>query len=191
MDDRTIPLALTALLLALGHPTPVEAPPPDAAAAARLAAKAPLHLRPAMMVSFAELHCLAANIYHEARGESPEGQAAVAHVTLNRVGSPGFPATICAVVHQRSGRACQFGWVCNPRLRPPAPGEAWGRAQAVAVRALAGGVDPTGGALYFQQVGTQADWATRMRRPVVIGRHVFFRLPDDPLEQRVAVAQTP
>jgi len=32
-----------------------------------------------------ELRCLAMNVYYEARGEQPEGQLAVAHVTLNRL----------------------------------------------------------------------------------------------------------
>jgi spore germination cell wall hydrolase CwlJ-like protein len=35
-----------------------------------------------------ELECLIANVYFEARGEDALGQAAVAHVTLNRVKSP-------------------------------------------------------------------------------------------------------
>ena len=35
----------------------------------------------------ADLHCLALNVYHEARGEDLEGRLAVAAVTLNQVGS--------------------------------------------------------------------------------------------------------
>ena len=38
-----------------------------------------------------ELGCLVENVYHEARGEDDSGQAAVAHVTLNRVKSPFYP----------------------------------------------------------------------------------------------------
>ena len=47
-----------------------------------------------------ELHCLAKNVYHEARGESKAGKLAVAHVTLNRVHSDEFPDTVCGVVYQ-------------------------------------------------------------------------------------------
>ena len=47
-----------------------------------------------------DLECLVRNVYHECRGESLIGQAAVAHVTLNRVRSPAYPDTVCGVVWQ-------------------------------------------------------------------------------------------
>ena len=42
--------------------------------------------------------CLALNIYHEARGEPPEGQLGVGWVVLNRVDDPRFPDSVCGVV---------------------------------------------------------------------------------------------
>ena len=45
-----------------------------------------------------DIHCLAENIYFEARGESTAGKMAVALVTLNRVMDERFPDTICGVV---------------------------------------------------------------------------------------------
>ena len=53
-----------------------------------------------------ELDCLARNIYFEARGESIQGQKAVANVTLNRVISKHYPSTVCGVVYQNA----QFSW---------------------------------------------------------------------------------
>ena len=50
--------------------------------------------------------CLAMNIYHEARGESIEGQIAVAVVTMNRVKESKWPNTPCEVVWQNK----QFSW---------------------------------------------------------------------------------
>ena len=47
-----------------------------------------------------ELHCLALNIYHEARGEPELGKFAVANVTMNRVNDARFPKTVCDVVRQ-------------------------------------------------------------------------------------------
>jgi spore germination cell wall hydrolase CwlJ-like protein len=47
-----------------------------------------------------DLECLVRNVYHESRGESLIGQAAVAHVTLNRVRSPAYPDSVCDVVWQ-------------------------------------------------------------------------------------------
>ena len=59
-----------------------------------------------------QISCLARNVYYEARGESLEGQKAVALVTLNRVENSMFPDTICGVVNERKtvkGRTkCQF-----------------------------------------------------------------------------------
>ena len=58
------------------------------------------------MIIEAALVCLATNIYHEARGESYEGQLAVAQVTLNRVESTRYPDNVCDVVYQ----PWQFSW---------------------------------------------------------------------------------
>lgn len=50
-----------------------------------------------------ELRNLAEIIYHEARGESLEGQQAVAEVILNRVIADNFPGTVHDVLHQGTG----------------------------------------------------------------------------------------
>ena len=64
-----------------------------------------------------ELDCLTRNIYYEARGESREGQLAVAQVTLNRVDSNLFPNSICGVINERyrvgTEMVCQFSWRCE------------------------------------------------------------------------------
>jgi N-acetylmuramoyl-L-alanine amidase len=51
------------------------------------------------MISAAVL-CLATTLYHEARGESIDGQLAVAEVILNRVEDPRWPSKVCDVVEQ-------------------------------------------------------------------------------------------
>ena len=67
-----------------------------------------------------QLDCLTRNIYYEARGESRDGQLAVAQVTLNRVESGLFPNSICGVVNERyrvkSEMICQFSWRCDSNL---------------------------------------------------------------------------
>jgi len=60
-----------------------------------------------------ETHCLAQNVYHEARGESWHGKMAVALVTLNRTEHWRFPKTICKVVYQPG----QFTWTQYRNLR--------------------------------------------------------------------------
>lgn len=59
--------------------------------------------------------CLVEAIYFEARGETLEGQRAVAEVILNRVKSSDFPNTICGVVRQGGIKKarCQFSYYCD------------------------------------------------------------------------------
>ena len=83
-----------------------------------------------------ELKCLATAIYFEARGESRQGQLAVAQVVLNRVKNPAYPNTICGVVYQNRNHrhACQFSFACDripDRITEPGP---WKEAQDLAPR---------------------------------------------------------
>jgi spore germination cell wall hydrolase CwlJ-like protein len=41
---------------------------------------------------------MAQAVYHEGRGESTFGQAAVAHIILNGVKSPLYPDAVCDVI---------------------------------------------------------------------------------------------
>ncbi|QIK38476.1 cell wall hydrolase [Caldichromatium japonicum] len=125
-----------------------------------------------------ELQCLALNIYHEARSEPELGQIAVAQVTLNRVQSPAFPGSICAVVKQGEpmpGR-CQFSWWCDGRPDRPTEPIAWQQALAISKRVITDKVvDPTQGALYYHTTSVKPDWAGRFKRTTRIGRHLFYR----------------
>lgn len=59
-----------------------------------------------------ELKELAEIIYHEARGESMEGQQAVAEVIFNRVIADNFPGTVHEVIHEGEGKkVIQFSTV--------------------------------------------------------------------------------
>ncbi|CAA7612174.1 cell wall hydrolase [Magnetospirillum sp. UT-4] len=170
MDGRTLPFAAAAFALGFGMAEPATAPHPAAGATPPGPPPAPVR-----KASAAELHCLALNVYWEARGEPDDGLVAVAHVTLNRADDPAFPGSICAVVHQRAGGGCQFGWVCTQPSHQPDDQYGWSRAQTAARRALAGNPDPTDGALYFHGIRERPQWAQgRYRQRMVIGGHVFF-----------------
>lgn len=72
---------------------------------------------------YAELHfsdedvyILACLVYHEARGESFEGQVAVVEVVLNRMLSDYFPDTVEEVVFQKYGDVWQFSTRSVPLL---------------------------------------------------------------------------
>jgi hypothetical protein len=125
-----------------------------------------------------EFHCLALNVFWESKGEPLVGQIAVASVTLNRLGSPRFPKSICEVVWQgvEYGRnRCQFSWACDRRTDVPNEDTAWQRAQQVAYRAMfLDPVDPTEGAMYFHATYVRPDWSYQKPRIMRIGRHIFY-----------------
>lgn len=73
----------------------------------------------ALEVSEDDVYTLACLVYHEARGESFEGQVAVIEVVLNRMLSPHFPDTVEEVVFQKYGDVWQFSpapylWTAEP-----------------------------------------------------------------------------
>lgn len=142
-----------------------------AAALALSGAPAPPEVKPA------DVACLALNIYHEAKGQPETGQAAVAHVTMNRLEDPRFPKSVCDVVTERRGRSCQFGWTCRQNPVRITERAAFREAMEIAVDVVTGRrPDPTRGALYFLPLSDGVpSWARRLRETAVIGHHRFFR----------------
>jgi spore germination cell wall hydrolase CwlJ-like protein len=131
-----------------------------------------------VLESSRELDCLADAVYYEARGETPSGQAAVAQVVLNRVRHPAFPKSVCGVVFQgayhRTG--CQFSFACDGSMNRNRERGAWGRAQKIASRALAGAVmSEVGSATHFHTTGVAPGWGPRLLRVAQVGMHVFYR----------------
>jgi spore germination cell wall hydrolase CwlJ-like protein len=127
-----------------------------------------------------ENRCLAEAIYFEARGESGEGQAAVAQVVLNRVSSGLYPATICGVVYQnrRHYNACQFSFACEGKsLRIDEP-DAWRQAVRIAGAVTNGKtyVSDIGGSTHFHANYVRPRWARRLEKMDVIGHHIFYKL---------------
>ena len=127
-----------------------------------------------------EWRCLTEAIYHEARGESIEGQFAVAEVILNRVDMPEYPNTICGVVRQGTGRlhACQFSYTCDGRPTTMHDPAARTRAGRIAHLMIEGAPrELTEGASHFHTVNVQPAWARVFARTVRIGTHIFYRQP--------------
>ena len=118
-----------------------------------------------------DLNCLAEAIYFEARGESRQGQAAVAEVILNRVDSRQFPSTVCGVINQPA----QFSYTIGGP-KPIHNKAAYQRARDIAQAALSGAPrELTGGATYFHTPAVRPSWSRRMHRTVQIGAHIFYR----------------
>ncbi len=124
-----------------------------------------------------ELDCLSDAIYYEARGESSDGQEAVAQVVLNRVRHPAFPKSVCGVVFQGAQvRSCQFSFACDGAMREEREPAAWRRAQSVAARALGGFVmAEVGDATHFHVARLGSLWSDNLLKVAQVGAHIFYR----------------
>ena len=120
-----------------------------------------------------QITCLTDNAYFEARGQSTAGKYAVMHVVMNRAKDSRFPGTPCGVVYQRTGRTCQFSWVCSGSRRVRETG-VYNELQGMASRVYAGHVpDNTGGAKFFHSTRINPGWVCRGAK--IIGAHRFCR----------------
>lgn len=119
--------------------------------------------------------CLALNIYHEARGESYEGQVAVAQVTLRRAGMDYRRA--CAEVYKPH----QFSWTAARERHGKLPtGDAWQWARAAAEQAMewartGEGHDFSRGASHYHTVDSRPYWSREFDQVAVLGDHIFYR----------------
>lgn len=121
----------------------------------------------------AEQDCLANAVYFEARGESLEGQLAVAEVVLNRMNSGRYPTTVCGVVTQPA----QFSFVRSRRIPAANRGsDAWRRAVAIA-RIAQDRTAPQLGSdvLWYHADYVAPSWGRRLNRTTKIGLHIFYR----------------
>jgi spore germination cell wall hydrolase CwlJ-like protein len=124
----------------------------------------------------AEWQCLRQAIYFEARGETLEGQFAVAEVILNRRDVADFPGSVCAVVGQGGKGSCQFSFICDGRSDKMTDTQAMDRAGRIARLMLDGAPRTlTQGATYFHTRNVHPVWSRRFSRTAEIGAHMFYR----------------
>lgn len=127
-----------------------------------------------------EANCLAQAIYYEARGESYDGQMAVADVIVNRTRSSVYPDTVCGVVYQGSERStgCQFTFTCDGSLDRRPHGEAWARSRAIASEVMMGFARPiTHRATHYHTTEVDPIWSAHLVETTRIGAHIFYRFP--------------
>jgi spore germination cell wall hydrolase CwlJ-like protein len=126
----------------------------------------------------AQWRCLTEALYFESRGETVEGQYAVAEVILNRVDNANYPDTICQVVEQGSGRrfACQFTYTCDGIPEVVVDPLAWRRAGQIA-RIMMDGAPRTltRGATHYHADWVNPNWARVYPRTARYGSHIFYR----------------
>ncbi|MDV2988464.1 UNVERIFIED_CONTAM: cell wall hydrolase [Methylobacteriaceae bacterium AG10] len=134
-------------------------------------------------------------VYGEANGEIPRGQAAVAHVILNRMAADGYPSDVSGVVFAPS----QFEPWSTRRgeLMGLSPNSRQYREAAQTVYDVLAGVvpDPTDGATHFLNKRTVLDRSGRLPRwaqgeGLDIGAHTFLK-PNGAVSRRPAVLAPP
>ncbi|MEO5772502.1 MAG: cell wall hydrolase [Sphingomicrobium sp.] len=119
--------------------------------------------------------CMAVAVYHEARGESLEGQLAVARVVMNRAASGKYPSSWCGTVKQ----PWQFSFV-NPKTgeypRVDEGSASWEKAVAITRLAISNAV-PTlsNDVLWYHASYVAPSWGHRLNRAEKIGTHIFYR----------------
>ncbi|HEX9465659.1 MAG TPA: cell wall hydrolase [Alphaproteobacteria bacterium] len=126
-----------------------------------------------------DLEVVARTVWGEARGEGPDGWAAVAWVIKNRAAHPGWwghdlrsvclkPAQFSSWTEGDPNRA--------KMLALPLDDPLLARIRAVVSDVLGGAVaDPTGGALYYHTKSVQPTWDAAMTKTASIGAHEFFK----------------
>ena len=122
-----------------------------------------------------QANCIAVAVYHEARGETLEGQMAVAKVIMNRAASGRYPASWCGVVKQ----PWQFSFV-NPRsghMPGVAEGsDAWRKALGITRLAVNNAIPSlSNDVLWYHADYVAPSWGRRLTRVDKIGTHIFYR----------------
>jgi N-acetylmuramoyl-L-alanine amidase len=120
-----------------------------------------------------EANCIAVAVYHEARGESLEGQLAVAKVIMNRATSGKYPNSWCSVVKQ----PWQFSFVHKGQFPSVDQSSAsWRKALGVTRLAVANAVQSVpADCLWYHADYVAPSWGRRLTRVDKIGAHIFYR----------------
>lgn len=125
--------------------------------------------------------CLTQALYYEAGNQSPIGKEAVALVILNRVGSKGYPRTICGVIRQAkivgNRKICQFSFWCEKKRKPVQ--EVWQESEKIALRVLQNYwkrdiLSTYSNALFFHADYVRPKWRTQKIYLGKIDNHLFY-----------------
>lgn len=118
-----------------------------------------------------DMKCLAGAVYFESKGESLEGQLAVARVIINRAKSSRFADSLCGVVYQPS----QFSFVRGHGMPPiRIESNAWRQAVAIAQIAMDDSWNSRAeGALFFHARRVSPGWGKA--KLAMIDNHIFYR----------------
>ena len=131
-----------------------------------------LYERAHIVMSAAEVKCLADVIYFESKSEPEIGQIGVGYVVLNRMGHPQYPKTACGVAYDRK-HGCQFDWACKGRVSAARHARLYEASRKVAMDIMEGRVaNPVGDSTQFRQARLRAPRG--MARTATLHGHSFY-----------------
>lgn len=137
-----------------------------------------------------EVNCFAVGLYHEARGESREGQLAVAQVILNRMKSKVYPNTACGVIYQNAHKRnrCQFSFACDRRSDMAKNTKVYDELKKIAEQTLMRGHAPfpaespaenarmnINEITHYHTTAVSPSWGRKIEKITTIGAHIFYR----------------
>ena len=119
-----------------------------------------------------ECSSLARAVVYEARGESAIGQAAVAHVILNRSQHPDFPDSIPSVIKQPK----QFSFYGYEWKQKAPQKQDWDNAYSISYDVLTGTLEDTSmNSTFYARNDIPANKLGNVEYVVTIGNHTFYR----------------
>lgn len=131
----------------------------------------PIKERVARCKRWKECSSLARAVVYEARGESAIGQAAVAHVILNRSQHPDFPDSIPSVIKQPK----QFSFYGYEWKQKAPRRQDWDNAYSISYDVLTGTLeDVTLGSTFYATVGTSPKRLGDVEYVMTIDNHKFY-----------------
>lgn len=137
-----------------------------------------------------EVSCFATGLYHEARGETREGQLAVAQVILNRMKSSAYPDTACGVIYQNAHmrNRCQFSFACDRRSDGAKNSKIYADLKQIAAQSLRLGQAPFPAdspavssekdlkeITHYHTKAVSPSWGRKIEKIATIGAHIFYR----------------
>lgn len=131
----------------------------------------PIKERIARCKQWKECSSLARAVVYEARGESAIGQAAVAHVILNRSQHPDFPDSIPSVIKEPK----QFSFYGYEWKQKAPRKQDWDNAYSISYDVLTGTIeDVTLGSTFYATLETSPKRLGDVEYVMTIDRHKFY-----------------
>lgn len=146
--------------------------------------------------------CLATMVYGEARGESKQGQIAVAYTAVNRA----VNRSVCDVIlapkqystfnDNPALKAAALNLHIEPKHKNPIDAAAWGKAVEVARMVMRKRVpDPTKGATHYlapkamEEFGYEyPEWSRQYRLITIIDNHQFYKYAPPKKEKKLVAS---